>query len=167
MREAFLVEEYIHLLLGRKKTSRSRHKQCLQNFQQSNDEKLYKPTKVKQFRTTKALLQHFQHTHAGHQLVQHCRCDLLQLDRDKRLCGNPPVRRNFARVRCEQQRTKWLAQSSDDAKGSHLYVSQRYRCRGWGRWCFFGWCGTPSSKRLPKASSEPTRSCFRGFPKSI
>jgi len=108
-------------------------------------------------------LQYVQCAYALHQLVQYRRRDLFYLDSDQTLCSNPPECCYVAEVRCEQQRTKWLSQSSDHLERSHLPFCRRQRRRGSERCCVSRKCGTgPSTNRSLKASRGPRCAFLRG-----
>ncbi|KAF8128138.1 hypothetical protein EV363DRAFT_1297812 [Boletus edulis] len=68
---------------------------------------------------------HVQHAHVIRQLIQYCRRALLHLDSDQTLRGDPPICCHIAKIRCQQQRTKRLSQSSNEAEGAGLFVRWR------------------------------------------
>ena len=78
--------------------------------------------KVKARYTDSKSLQHVQRPYAVNQLAQYYRRDLFDLDSDQALRSDPPICSHIAKVRCEQQRTEWLPQSSDDLGRSNLLV---------------------------------------------
>ena len=70
-------------------------------------------------------LKHIQYAYAVYQLVQHGSRDILYLNGDQTLRSDPAVGCHVAKVRCEQQRTERLSQSSDDSEGAHLFIRIR------------------------------------------